>query len=168
MASYMRSNLTEYIRAVNKSVQREWFAEMRSTGERWKAYYKRVTAQWAGQPEFDVKVTFNGRKYSVTITPKGEFADRWIWVDEGTDPHIIRPKRPGYPLRFKSGYNARTEPIAQANVGNGKSFGGTVSKYFVSHPGNEAREFSSAAARQIEPGFVDNLNNAVIRGTNRV
>ena len=168
MSAFFKSNLTQYLKAVDAAVQREWFAEMRRTGERWGAYYKRVTEQWAGKPQFDIKVTFNGRKYSLTIVPKGEFADRWIWVDEGTDPHIIRPKKPGYPLRFKSGYNAKTAPIAQANVGDGRSFGSTVSKYFVSHPGNEPREFSSAAARQIEPGFLDGLDNAVIRGINRV
>lgn len=59
------------------------------------------------------------------------------FLDEGTKPHIIRPKKPGGALAFKAGNSGIRK--------NGKpfAFGDTIITKEVKHPGFDPRPFFS-------------------------
>jgi hypothetical protein len=62
------------------------------------------------------------------------------YVDQGTPPHIITPKR-GKVLVFGPGSRAKTTPRVIGSTAGAKG-GALVKVRIVNHPGTEAREFS--------------------------
>jgi len=63
-------------------------------------------------------------------------------------PKIIVP---GKFLRFRTGYSARTAPIAKFNVGTGMANGGWVTKKQVMHPGIKKRKFMETFLEDMTP-----------------
>lgn len=69
------------------------------------------------------------------------------YVDRGTKPHKIRPKRPGYPLRFNSaGFRPKTAPRQLGSSAGTPAQPPTVRAMEVNHPGTDARDFSDTIA----------------------
>lgn len=101
-----------------------------------------VVQDWKSDVDFAVLPTRSKTAYTYEVKAIGPDLQIFIYVDEGTVPHIIRPKKPGGRLAFQTGYSARTAPIAQYGVGTGKKFGPKVFRTEVHHPGNEARQFT--------------------------
>lgn len=64
---------------------------------------------------------------SVTV---GNEDRKALWIEEGTAPHVIVPRRPGYPLRFQVG-------------------GVTVYAYRVRHPGTAAQHVLTGALEAV-------------------
>lgn len=119
----------------------------RETEQRIVRLLKQPAASWSHQPSVSAKVTFHGGsdvELEVTIDDK-----IYAWVSEGTRPHVIRPKGPGYPLRFQSGYKAKTTPGSLTPSGGGK-FGPEVRAFEVHHPGIKPRKFVQVAADKVE------------------
>lgn len=145
--------------------------ELLQIGNEWRTYFLRAVSDWKGKPRFQIKVTNRNNRLSLFVEPTGEFAQRWRWVDEGTEgPYKIRakPSNPSGKLKFRAGYSPRTRPVAQANVGTGRATGDWVQTQEVTHPGIEAREFTRAYANRIKPEFARRINNAIRRGIRRV
>ena len=163
-----QSDLRKYVQEVDKQCRIEMRNGLQEIGEEWRAHYLRVVQQWSNKPQFTSRVRVP-EKNTITlyVFAEGENALIWGYVDKGTKPHIIRSKG-DYPLRFRGGYSARTQPVAQYNQGDGRAHGQWVSKYQVNHPGNEARKFGEDAEKKIRPKFDRVLNNAIRRGINRV
>lgn len=115
-----------YKRALNEAR-----AELRAVIDEWKS-------------ELDFAVFPTRRRESIVYQVKGVGPDVQIfhYVDKGTRPHVIRPKKPGGRLAFQPGYSPRTAPIAQFNVGTGLKSGDTIFRAEVHHPGTKAREFT--------------------------
>lgn len=61
------------------------------------------------------------------------------YVDGGTKPHTIRPKKKR--LKFQGGFTAKSRPGSLSSGAGGKS-GGFVFAKVVHHPGTKARHFS--------------------------
>lgn len=107
----------------------------------------RPTASWSHPVSIDAVVIFHGgRDVEVQVTIDDKV---YVWVSEGTRPHTIRPKAPGYPLRFQIGYKAKTIPGSLNPSGGGK-FGPEVFAMQVNHPGTKPRKFVLTASEQIE------------------
>lgn len=102
-----------------------------------------VVATWDNKPAFEVYSRDTGyqqiREVSIYGNPKA--VRIWFYVDKGTKPHIIRPKKPGGMLRFSPGFAPKTAFRARFG-GAGKSTGKPVFRRLVHHPGNKARDFS--------------------------
>lgn len=122
-----------YIDEVNEAVS--------ELGEEMKGDFEDVVNDWQTQVTFRKTIRVESGGVSVTVGP-AQNARIWHFVDKGTRPHIIRPKRAGYPLRFRTGYSARTAP-GHAHVGSGTASGPWRSAHEVRHPGTEAREFTT-------------------------
>lgn len=141
--------------------------ELRAFGFDQMHWYEIVTAEWKRKPSFTVLVFVSKSEMGYTVQAIGRNAEIWRYVDEGTEPHTIRPKG-NYPLRFRGGYSARTAPVARFNVGSGESSGAWVSTYGVQHPGSEAREFSKTYITTNKLEFQRRMNNAVRRAIRRL
>jgi len=95
--------------------------------------FEKTTATWKNKPEVRVQKTVNTRQVYV-------IGKIYSYVDKGTSPHIIRPKRARV-LSFRGGYKAKTRPNVITSSGGGAS-GKRVFAKIVRHPGNAPRNFS--------------------------
>lgn len=161
MASRKIGSFVQRLKRLDSQVRQGATNGLRDVGADWRRYYLLVVAQWKGKPRFDLRIETQQDRILLYVVPAGEFAQRWIWVDQGTEPHIIRPKLPGTKLKFRAGFNAKTKAVAQYNVGDGASFGQWISTNLVRHPGTEARAFGKAAARRVTPIVKPVLINAI-------
>lgn len=134
--------------------------------------HEEVVADWATEIEFGARKVISEQGITVYIFAKGENKDIWGYVTRGTRPHVIKPKRPGYPLRFKWGGPGSYKPkttTAPSFGGPGKVQGGkTVRFAAVNHPGNKRRPLPAAIARKYKPTFSRDMENASRRGVRRM
>lgn len=99
--------------------------------------FEKTTATWKHQPEFKSRVTL-GKTVNLIVGTTDEI---YGYVDRGTKPHIIRPKKAKV-LAFPGGkYHAKTKPRFIGSMPGGSS-GATVFSQEVHHPGTKARKFT--------------------------
>ena len=119
--------------------------------------FERTTATWKKRPTFTIKVTRKG--FTVSTDDK-----IYGYVDEGTRPHRIMPKRPDGVLRFNSPFRAKTTPNSISSTAG--SVGGDVNyRRGVNHPGTKARNFTKLIQKKIDKVkasiMQDEINKAV-------
>ena len=102
--------------------------------------FRKTTRTWWHQPEFEMMVQQTGNELEIVVGTDDRI---YGYVDRGTPPHIIRPKKPGYPLRFQSGYKSKTTPGVIGSKAGGPR-GDFVRAMEVHHPGTKPRKFSEA------------------------
>lgn len=109
--------------------------------------------EWKNKPEFGETVYngFDAIEFLIKPTGNRKAVKIFQYVDLGTKRHLIFPKLPGGRLRFRTGYSARTQPVAKYNVGTGQSFGSWVTKASVNHPGSKPRLFLQTFAEKMIP-----------------
>jgi hypothetical protein len=104
-----------------------------------------ATSTWTHQPAFKGTVWHRGSEFTTKVSTGDQ---TFIYVDQGTKPHIIAPKREGYPLAFQSGYKAKSAPgILRAYKGG--AFGSMVYAMHVHHPGTKARKFMDKVQEKV-------------------
>ena len=124
------------------------------------ADFKKTAATWSHQPTW--YTTRRG-----TIWYIGTKDEIYGYVDEGTSPHIIAPKKPGGRLRF---FGGGFKP--KSRVGYIASYNGvTASKdltytKIVHHPGTKARNFSKKIAEKWQKEFAKMMRAGIKRAAN--
>jgi hypothetical protein len=122
-----------------------------------------VVSTWVNKPAFEIYSRDTGYKQirEVSIYGNKKAVAIWFYVDKGTKPHIIRPKKPGGRLRFGSQFAPKTAFRAKFG-GAGKSGGKPVYRQLVRHPGTKARDFSGAykedAQKQVRTEIIRELS----------
>jgi hypothetical protein len=101
--------------------------------------YRKTTGSWSHSVQFETMV--DEREDGSFDLMVGTDDAVYGYVDRGTRAHIIVPKGPGYPLRFQSGYRAKTTAGVIGSHGGGK-FGPFRRAWMVRHPGTKARRFT--------------------------
>lgn len=100
-----------------------------------------TTATW------DTKVTF-----TVTAQPFSRIISTdsaiYAFVNDGTKPHPIAPKKPGGVLAFKAGGGAKSSPGVIGSSGGSAGNNQVLTRKPVQHPGTKAREFDKAIAKK--------------------
>lgn len=124
-------------------------------------------SSWTHKPRFRVLVRVTPVRIDANITPEGRHAAIFVYVDQGTEPHLIRAKTPGGKLKFRTGYSAKTAAPARAQVGSGRATGGWVATEEVQHPGTEAREFMQTYMDQVDRTYRRRIENAMRRAASR-
>lgn len=94
------------------------------------------------------------RGVAFTITAPGRYArvigtddQIWAWLNEGTRPHLIAPRR-ARALAFAVGGRAKTRPrVLGSSAGStGSTF--VTTRGVVQHPGTKAREWTDVAQQK--------------------
>lgn len=129
---------------------------LRKTGTRIKEQYDKTTRTWKNRPTFSTQITLSGSKPSVLVSTQ---SDIYGYVDYGTRPHIIRPRR-AKKLRFRAGSTPKTTPNVIGSSG-GSAGGAPVYANFVRHPGNAPRNFTKTIKRDVRPVFKQYMVEAV-------
>jgi len=125
----------EYAKAMQKAVEKAASLALRDL--------EATTRTWVDKPAFDVTITEQGGSYGVTA---GTDDAIYGYVDAGTKPHVIKPKRGKY-LRFSSGFRAKTK-VGVIGSFEGGSFGEDVFSKGVMHPGFPGRKFTQKIAQR--------------------
>ena len=117
-------------------------AAAKVTGKLIERDFKKTTATWEHDVSFDIEVSADPNvEVSVTTTDK-----IYGYVNDGTDPHMIFPKR-ARALSFqwggKGSYRPKTRPRVIGSTPGGPT-GPQVARPYVQHPGTDPREFDVA------------------------
>ncbi len=132
---------------------------LKAHGEMLRQYFEDVVSDWSpeNRPVFVLEVKAWANELRVIVKPKrtrsrkgkAQPAEIFEFVDKGTRPHVIKPKKSNKKQRLvfvwggPGSYQANTLPVAQAHAGPGAVVGGKVVSFpKVNHPGSEARLFS--------------------------
>ena len=123
--------------------------------------FELTTATWKHQPKFERLVQVGPDKVEILVGTDDEI---YGYVDKGTKPHVIRPKRKGGVLAFPSGYNAKTVPNIPSSF-KGGSFGTIIFAGAVKHPGTKARNFDKVIRKSWLPKMKRRMEAAMRRAT---
>lgn len=164
-------DLPSKLAGLPKNVTRKVMREVAALGEREAMRrYQRTVSTWSNRPSFNADRDYTATSYSVLV---GTDDPVYGFVDKGTGlwgpkraKYEIKPKGPGYPLRFQAGYKAKTSPGVLGSGGGGP-FGPTVRAWSVMHPGIKPRGFTAIIFKEvgaIVQGKVLDLLGKAIRG----
>lgn len=131
-------------------------AESKKVGTDIQRDFEKTVKTWKRKPVFKLKVTLNNAESIVTVSTTDKV---YGYVDEGTLPHIIRPKRKRA-LYFRGTFRAKTTPHV-INSKAGGSSGQAVFTNEVHHPGTEAREFSRDIQAKYQPILKKRIEQAI-------
>lgn len=99
---------------------------------------EKTVQTWNKKPEFVTESKYQGGSRIITAYTDNQV---YNWLDQGTKPHIIRPKRARM-LAFQSGYTAKTSAAPGAFIAkSGGPSGAWRYAKQVNHPGTKARKF---------------------------
>lgn len=147
----------------------EFLAANRKLGKALAAEFDKTTKTWEGEkPTFEPVTSLTGGSGStldIAMTGSAKGAQKWRWLDEGTEPHDIRPKN-ARALAFPSGYQAKTTP-GFVGSGPGGPVGPVVFSQGVHHPGTAARGWSVLIKKDFEPKYRAGMQDALRAGTAR-
>ena len=134
-----------------------------------------IVSDWSSKnrPRFTLKYQITSNEMVVEVRPvKNKAGKIFGWVDQGTSPYLIRPKKRNRRgrLLFRTNYRPLTLPIARAHVGPGIATGPWCSAKVVHHPGIKARQFGETIANRTRPKFrreVENVFRRIARQMNK-
>ncbi len=173
-----RQLTTEIIIRENEVAQRAMIQAMMDTATVMTDTVERATGNWEHKPTFEVTFSKSGSRVIITVLPTGPKINQTIfgWVDQGTGKYgpkgrsykiPKRVKRGQKPLRFQTGHQAKTKPIAQVTGKSGERTGPWVSAIQVEHPGIEGRKFLETAQAELRPGLDVRVTNAIRKALSR-
>lgn len=113
--------------------------------------FKETVKTWKdkNKPTFNPQVRQTKNTFSAEVSTGAKI---YRFVSGGTKRHPIPKKFPAKILRFKGGYEAKTEP-GRISSRSGGPFGPWVSKKSVMHPGIKARKFDEQIKEFREKSF---------------
>lgn len=137
----MRLELLNGLRAAAKAVEKD---------------YKLTTATWEHKPTFETVIALGSTKAEFLV---GTDDPIYRYVDEGTKPHLILPKK-ATRLHFFAGGSAKTKPGVIGSSSGSKGNREVFSKG-VFHPGTKARNFSKLINAKHEKLFKERMHEAM-------
>lgn len=138
---HVRSAITDELKNVAKEVDADF-------GKTYKT--------WRKSPNFQTVISSSGTKAEFRVTTTDEI---YGYVDRGTVPHIIRPRR-AKALAFNVGGMPKTRTnVIGSSAGSAGS--GPVFSKEVHHPGTKARDFEKGIAKIWRAKFGARMRKAI-------
>lgn len=132
-------------------------AAANKTGKDMEKDFKLTTKTWKHKPVFQREVSVGPKSVDILV---GTDDPIYGYVDQGTRPHIIQPKKPGGKLAFRSQYTAKTVPnVIGSKAGGAK--GSMVFRDWVLHPGTQARNFDKIIGKKWQSVFRGRMEQAL-------
>ena len=146
-----------------KKLERELHTALKQAGQAIKSDFELTTRSFRERPAFKVwGPTLQGSIMMVSVSTD---SGKYRYLDEGTKPHVIRPRRAKM-LYFqwggKGSYRSKTKAGVMTSFSGGPS-GPMVLRKMVHHPGIEARYFAFGIARKRAPEIQQNIAAAMYR-----
>lgn len=121
--------------------------------------YELTTATWKRDVKFVKDINVTRDKQEILVGTDDEI---YGYVDEGTKPHKIRPKKAGGTLAFPSEFAPKTQP-GHMVASKGFSGGKTAFAKEVNHPGTKARKFTKNIQKKWQKLFEKRMDKAMRR-----
>lgn len=148
----------------NASVFRQEIkAEAKAVAADMKKDFEKTTRTWKHKVAFKDTSTESGDEATASVETKDEI---YGYVDQGTKPHIIRPRKRKGLLSFKSKYKAKTTPHV-INSHQGGASGKQVFARVVHHPGTDPRYFTRDIQAAWQPKFKKRIESAIARAAKK-
>jgi hypothetical protein len=147
-------------------------AALREEGEIVKRMYEKTVRTWSSpKPVFKIEARIGaggprgGISSDSAIVNVFTTDQKYLWVDLGTQPYVIRPRNALF-LRFTVGGRPKTRPRV---IGSGAGSRGSqwVTTRLVRHPGIKAREFTDEITKRRRRPFLRNMEIAFQRAQKR-
>lgn len=138
---------------------------MRKEGRLWRRELKKTVQYWKGEkPDFEFVIGLTKTDATLLAGPSGSKhgAQKWVWVNDGTKPHVIRPKKASF-LRFRTGYQRGSSP-GSMGVRASQTTGPWRSAKAVNHPGYTGAKWTVTLKRSRDLPFRTALNAALREG----
>jgi len=143
--------------------------------------YEKTTRTWKHQPDITpYRWTPKGfpAKFKVSVGPKKTQQPEYAifgYVDLGTRPHKIKPKKPGGVLAFmwggKGSYKAKSRPRKLRAYSGGVKGGKLTFRNWVQHPGTKPRHFTKTIQKKwdklLKPRFDKAMKRAAGESNHR-
>lgn len=111
-------------------------------------------ATWATPVGF----TVTAQPYSRIISTDSAI---YAFVNDGTRPHPIAPKKPGGVLAFRTGGGPKSSPGVIGSSGGSAGTNQVFTRKPVQHPGTKARDFDKAIAKKWRRAFGKIMQRAI-------
>jgi hypothetical protein len=135
--------------------------ELRAEGRIIKKEFEKTTTTWKGaKPTFKIAIGLTGQDAIVIVGPAGdtEGAQKWVWLDEGTKPHVIKAKNVPN-LKFRTNFTPKTK-VKTFSSRKGSIKPPWRSTPQVRHPGIEARDWTGEIAKRRRKPFTKRIIKA--------
>lgn len=130
-------------------------ALVKKTAPTLKRLFRSSTFGWSKHPSFRQHLTRRASYLAMEVYTEDE---KYRLVNAGAKPHIITPKR-GF-LRFRPGYRSATTP-GRLQSRRAYRSGKSISARQVNHPGFAPRKFDELVAKEYEPHFREDIQDAL-------
>lgn len=135
--------------------------EMRQEARNVQREYEQTVRTWKNQPDFEIEE----KDKNIYVNTDDKV---YGYVDKGTRPHIIKPKNPGYPLRFNTvGFRSKSVPQKLIARAGSPAKPPEARPMFVKHPGNDPRRFTVLIRKRSQARFAKNFNKRIKQELNR-
>jgi hypothetical protein len=141
--------------------QKEMLKALRVTMKEWGEQdaipaFDAVTTGWQGERPYWIQIYRAGATWLENIIQPSELdspsANKWRWLDKGTPPHVIAPKKEGGLLVFPVNYFPGSYPgILQTKPGVER--GPLIGLREVNHPGIEPRGWTDMLVEKLAPTY---------------
>lgn len=125
--------------------------------------FERTTRGWKTEVKFTTQKALNVTSTSIRGAV-GTDNKIYGYVNNGTRPHIIRPKR-AKALRFQTGYRPKTRFRTLISFSGGGAYGAYAYAKSVRHPGTKPREFDYTIADMRQPDFEKACRSAIAKAS---
>jgi len=140
------------------AMRRELGNELTAIAKEVNTDFDKTTKTWKHKPVWVQTVKTGDRKAEFAVLTDDEI---YGYVDRGTKPHIIRPKRASR-LAFGVGGSPKTTPRVIGSTGGSRG-AAMVYSLGVQHPGTKAREFEKTLATTWRKLFGPRMKTAMLR-----
>jgi hypothetical protein len=141
-----------------KGLSRDLRAAREETAALVRGDLEKSVKDWDKKPKFIVKSLIRADESIISIFTDNEL---YIMLNNGTRPHIIRPKNARM-LYFKDAYNAKTIPnVLESRPGGTPNGAGDVFAKEVHHPGTKARRWFWTISRLRQKDFQQRVDKAL-------
>ncbi len=119
---------------------------------------KSTVKTWNHKVEFEVVEDRSGGDYALTAGTDDKI---YGYVNDGTKPHVIRPKKSRF-LRFQGGYTAKTR-VGIIGSRPGGASGDSVTAQKVNHPGFPGRNFITVIGKRRQKTLEQETSQAIAK-----
>ncbi len=128
--------------------------EQRKEADRVKKDFLSTVSTWKKKPEFEIRDT----RFGFDV-----FTDNDIfgYVDKGTRPHVIEPKKATV-LAFSTGGSPKTRP-GKFRAVSGKAGTNPVFAKRVQHPGTKPRKLTKKVRERSKKRYARNIQKAIAK-----
>jgi len=146
-----------------KAFSDAFYEVAKKTGQDIKKDFEKTTETWDHKPKFEMIIAVGPNSVDILVGTNDEI---YGYVDDGTNEHLILPKKPGGVLAFKSKYRSKTIPNVIGSRWGGGS-GDTIFAKWVIHPGSKARNFTKAISKKWTPIYKKRMEKAMADANKR-